>query len=213
MTEPEFTKHSVNTDALATLGTIIGPDEGRDAIHIAVYPVQAAERMQPGDHVFINADGKAEWTDIKSADGVGIVDPFLAGQVKPGEWFWCLVYPRQITSLRHVWEHPSFPASGPVKVVVQETSAIQDLMAEAEAKKASEQWLRAWIAEADCPDFHTTIGAMLDQRDGTSWHGDYVHFDGQDAHGEIPAEAWHHLSIYSGEDLSGDRPSWFSCSC
>lgn len=202
MAEQSFTKHSVNTDALATLGTIITANEGRDAIHIAVYPIQAAERLQPGNHVFINADGNAEWTDIKCADGVGIVDPFLTRQVKAGEWFWLLVYPRQITSLRHVWEHPSFPASGPV--VVQESVTDTEL-----AKEASRLWLEDFCNNSDVPSFHTTIGAALAQYDD-----EYVHFSGVDAHGEIPAEFWHHLEIYTGEKLHGtNRAQWFSCSC
>lgn len=204
---PSYTKHTTHTDALDTLGTIIGPNEGRDAIHVAVFPVKASENLHPGDHVVINPAGEAEWTT--SGDGIGIVDPFITGKISRGDRFWLLVYPRQITSLRHVWEHPSFPASGPVTQVVHETA---EKFMEAN-KAASEQWLREWISTADCPDFHTTIGAMLSQRDGSSWDGDYVHFDGKDAHGNIPAEAWHHLGIFVGEDLSGDRPSYFSCSC
>jgi hypothetical protein len=41
---------SVATDALATLGTIIDDTQKRDAIHIAVEPVIAGERLRPGDH-------------------------------------------------------------------------------------------------------------------------------------------------------------------
>lgn len=197
----QYTKHTTHTDALDTLGSIISEAEGRDAIHIAVYPVQAAERLACGEHVKLDDDGKASWVPV--GQGLGIVDPFLTVPVMIGDWFWLLVYPRQITSLRHVWEHSAFPSTGPVKVVVTETPD----------KAASELWLRNWTAEADCPGFHETIGAMLAQRDGHYGDGEYVHFSGQDAHGEIPAEAWHHLGIYAGEDLSGDRPSYFSCSC
>lgn len=208
MTTPSYTKHTTHTDALDTLGTIITPNEGRDAIHVAVLPVQAAERISPGDHVLINDEGKAEWT--KAGEGVGIADPFLVDIIKRGEWFWLLVYPRQITSLRHVWEHPSFPASEPPvnMVTVKSVQIVTE-----DAKAASERWLREWIDVSDCPDFYVTIGAMLAQQDGSSYMSDYVHFDGVDAHGEIPPEAWYHLGIYSGEDLSGDRPSYFSCSC
>lgn len=37
-----YEKHTTHTDALDTLGSIIGPDEKRDAIHLAVFPVYAA---------------------------------------------------------------------------------------------------------------------------------------------------------------------------
>lgn len=212
MTDPQaqYTKHTTHTDALDTLGTIIGPDEGRDAIHVAVFPVQAAENLRPGDHVSLNGNGQAEWEAPADVTAVGIVDPFIVGKVSKGDWFWLLVYPRQITSLRHVWEHPSFPASQETVAPVGITASME---AEQRRKDASEQWLRAWIESADCPDFDTTIHTMMAQRNGVSWENNYVHFDGRDAHGEIPAEAWLHLGIFMDVDLSGDRPSYFSCSC
>lgn len=205
MTDPQaqYTKHTTHTDALDTLGTIIGPNEGRDAIHVAVFPVESAERLAPGDHVKIGETGRAFW--VPKGQGIGIVDPFLVDFAYPGDWFWLLVYPRQITSLRHVWEHPSFPASQETPVTPGAT--------EQDWKAASEQWLRAWISTVDCPGFHETIGAMLAQRDGHDYGDDYVHFSGVDAHGAIPPEAWVHLGIYAGEDLSGKRPSYFTCSC
>lgn len=204
-----YTKHTTHTDALDTLGTIITADEGRDAIHVAVFPAKAAENLRPGDHVGFDTDGNAEWNAPGDDSAIGIVDPFITGKISKGQWFWLLVYPRQITSLRHVWEHPSFPSTGPVKVVVAESVQITV----EDPKVASERWLRDWIDGADCPDFFTTIGAMLAQRDGGSWDSDYVHFNNIDAYGSIPTEAWHHLGIFVGEDLSGDRPSYFSCSC
>ncbi|EEE06880.1 MULTISPECIES: hypothetical protein [Burkholderia cepacia complex] len=70
-------KRSVHTDALETLGTIIGPSEKRDAIHLAVEPVIAAEYLYPGSHVALTPDGKA----YRSPNGVGIVDPFLTRDV------------------------------------------------------------------------------------------------------------------------------------
>lgn len=49
-------KRSVQTDALHTLGTIIGPGEYRDAVHIAVLPVQAGNYLDPGDNVYLDGD-------------------------------------------------------------------------------------------------------------------------------------------------------------
>src|SRR6266446_3273127 len=97
-------KRSVSTDALETLGTIIGPNEKRDAIHLALEPAIAAHDLNPGDNV-----GFVEGGVGYCAKPLGIVDPFLKSPVKPGQRFWLVVYPRQITSLRHVWSHPSFP--------------------------------------------------------------------------------------------------------
>jgi len=101
---------STHTDALATLGTIITPNEKRDAIHLAVFNAVAGENLQPGDHIYLTDDSGARL--FRPGDEVtplGIVDPFLTEPVAKGERFWLIVYPRQITSLRHVWEHPNFP--------------------------------------------------------------------------------------------------------
>jgi hypothetical protein len=104
---------STHTDALATLGTIIGEGEKRDAIHLGVDPIICGSTyLIPGNHVYLK-DGKAyHWTGASNCKPVGIVDPFLTDNVQQGERFWLIVYPRQITSLRHVWEHPDFPNSG-----------------------------------------------------------------------------------------------------
>lgn len=104
-------KRSVSTDALETLGTIIGEGEKRDAIHLAVEPIAAGVKLHAGQDVGI-FNGKAYPAGtVKSAQFklVGIVDPFLKQPVFPDEKFWLVVYPRQITSLRHVWTHPDFP--------------------------------------------------------------------------------------------------------
>lgn len=93
-------KRKVSTDALETLGQIIDETEKRDAIHIAVEPTIALEKLFPGQDVGVDGSIK---------NPVGIVDPFLKSPVFPGQRFWLLVYPREINSLRHVWSHPSFP--------------------------------------------------------------------------------------------------------
>jgi len=94
---------SPNTDALATLGTVITSAEKRDAIHLAVIATCASDRLMPGSHVGVN--GK-----FSSRENlIGIVDPFLTSPVEAGEWFWLIIYPRKITSLRHVWSHPDVP--------------------------------------------------------------------------------------------------------
>lgn len=103
---------STHTDALATLGTIIDINkEKRDAIHLGVEPAVCGFRMlNAGDHIgFDNKDEAV--SGHQGIKHVGIVDPFLTKPVQPGEAFWLIVYPRQITSLRHVWEHPDFKDS------------------------------------------------------------------------------------------------------
>lgn len=111
-------KRSVLTDAVATLGTLIDENQQRDAIHLATEPVTAGEKIYPGQDI-----GFRKGLAVATADKkVGIADPFLQVPIMPGERFWLIVYPRQITSLRHMWEHPDFPAltfAAPTKVVAE----------------------------------------------------------------------------------------------
>lgn len=177
----------VSTDALETLGTIIGETEKRDAIHLAVLPAIAAERLPPGTHVGIS--NKMASTEFKH---IGIVDPFLGNVVNKGERFWIVIYPRQITSLRHVWTHPNIPEIDTLSV---ETS--------------SYAWLKEFIADNDCPNYETLIEVAVNNHDD-----DYLHFDGEDAHGSIPPEFWDHVENVTGTKIPTERRAKsFSCSC
>lgn len=190
-------KRSVSTDALETLGTIIDDKAGRDAIHLAVEPVVAGIQVYPGQGVGLNAEGKAFPITMGGVSkNLGIVDPFLKAPVQPGERFWLVVYPRQITSLRHVWSHPDFgePVTPHHKEEVE----------------TSEEWLKTFVSRSDCPDYDTLMAIAL----GEANDGEYIHVGGQDAHGEIPLEFWHHVEVVTGKKVSRDKQArHFSCSC
>jgi hypothetical protein len=196
-------KRSVSTDALETLGTIIGEGVGRDAIHLAVEPVIAATRLYPGQDVgFVEGGvGPCNMT-------LGIVDPFLKAPVQKGQRFWLVVYPRQITSLRHVWTHPQF-----AEVIAKEV--------ESSSKEASEKWLREYCKnDGEAPEYETLIALACGQMDdndgeyGWSHQGEYLLARGHDAHGDIPAELWDHVENVIGKKIPSEkRASHFSCSC
>lgn len=194
-------KRSVSTDALATLGTLIQGGE-RDAIHLAVEPIIAGESILPGSNIGIS-NGKAYY----SGDGIkalGIADPFLQTTINPGERFWLIVYPRQITSLRHVWEHPDFET---------QVTIVRD-------KKVSEAWLRDFCEKSDCPGYDIVMAAVNGESIpevegyGTAYDIDPsgFFFSGRDAHGEIPPEFWYHVEIVTGKRPQY-MPAYFSCSC
>jgi hypothetical protein len=194
---------SVHTDALATLGTIIDETQKRDAIHLAVEPVIAGERFRAGDHVGLK-DGVA----VKAARdyGLGIVDPFLSVDVKPGDRFWLVVYPRQITSLRHVWEHPAFPASGETDVAPADAKPVMS---------ESERWIRSF---ADRVSLHYDVlmdGAAewVRTHDG-KWGGKYLCFGGLLEGEYVPDEFWTHYDAVTGNVTPEEkRGSFFTCSC
>lgn len=185
-------------DAVATMGTILTDEEGRDAVHIAVIAVVAKYRLEPGENV-----GK----DGSKRNPIGIVDPFLKHTVKSGEKFWLFLYPRTITSLRHVWEHPAFPKEE------EAPAAFVD-------KRASELWLRKFADTCDCPSYETLIKAVHGDNiadDDCDWASskiddEYFYFSGIDAHGEIPEEFWHHIEVVTGKKCKY-KPPYFACSC
>lgn len=114
-------KRTPVTDALETLGMIHFKPEKRDAIHLAVEPVVAATKLAVSQSIGIYQGyaypvGKCT---LETSPGVmeevtipyhGIVDPFLPKSVREGVSFWFVMAPRMVQSLRHVWEHPDFPA-------------------------------------------------------------------------------------------------------
>lgn len=203
-------KRSVSTDALETLGTIIDKTAGRDAIHLAVEPAVAGHTLRPGEHVGFLENG----TVGICGDPLGIVDPFLSGPVRVGEMFWLVVYPRQITSLRHVWTHPAFDKEAATKSLSSQQPPKPGSL---DQRLASEAWLRTFISGADCPSYESVMeviekGEVGDGYEYSYLTAEYLHFGGSDAHGDIPPEFWDHVEIVLGKKIK-DRASYFSCSC
>ncbi len=189
----ETEKRSVSTDALATLGTII-QDGGRDAIHLAVEPVIAGEFLTAGEHIGLK-DGKAySNSEVKK---LGIVDPFLNEDVSPGEKFWLIVYPRQITSLRHVWSHPDFQEDTPK-----------------ESNQDSVKWMMAWAKEHMSEDYYGDNEKLSDQQAYANAieAGEDHHLGPYESADEfIDNTWWNHWENITGK--RGDRDHYFSCSC
>lgn len=212
-------KRTVSTDALETLGMIHTREEKRDAIHLAVLPVEAGEKLSPGEHLYLK-DGKAFGMygggPTAERTAIGIVDPFLVQRVKPGERFWLVIFPRVITSLRHVWTHPQLPDEVGVSAVKTEN------------QQESEDWLRNWCSRSDITYDHLLEFAkrgVVDSGEDRDYYGrhlyeyqnyggneGYLFGNGTDAHGVIPAEVWDHVKIVIGQEPIY-RPLHFSCSC
>lgn len=182
-------KRSVATDALETLGTLIGPNEKRDAIHLAVLPVTAKQYLAPAASITCK-DGEA----FEDADGIGIVDPFLRETVEPGQRFWMIVRPRLITSLRHVWTHPALPDEG---------------APDAELRKLSEEWLRSFCEIGERPPYDVLLAHLCNggPEDDVSFF-----INGTDASGDIPPEFWDHAERVTGRRFTL-RPTFFTCGC
>lgn len=198
-------KRSVSTDALEVLGNVITDEMnvGRDAIHLAVEPVVAGQSLFPGQHVGLDEDNLA----VSTGKTIGIVDPFLLERVFPGEKFFLVVYPRKITSLRHVWTHPDFQEES-VKIINANATVVDDNNRYRNQIDISEQWLRSFAVQNDI-DFHLMLAATENNNDG-----EYITVYGSDARCEIPDVFWDHLEIFTGRKFANiDRATYFSCSC
>lgn len=199
---------TIATDALETLGLSCPAGSGRDAIHLAVEPSVAAGYLAPGQHVGRLPDGRFSGNVQPT---LGIVDPFLNMPVAPGHSFWLVIYPRQITSLRHVWSHPDFP-----EAAAAEYHADADDHYVATDKAASEQWIKDYAADRERCEvsyFELMEKAEAFCRGDTGWSEEYLHFDGSGAHGEIEPEFWRHFEVVTGLKPIGEMPTFFSCSC
>lgn len=164
----------------------------RDAIHVAVAPVIATVRLRPGVRVGLDEEGNAE---LSSSDKcVGIVDPFLTADVQPGQRFWLFLFPNTVTSLRHEWRHPAFPAT-------LDRDALD-----------SELWLRRYAAKMNAYD--EPEKAFTDLIDGLKTGHLFAH--GSDLHGMHDVDDAADLK-YHAERYLGIRIDWeeftFSCSC
>lgn len=185
----------------AKLGTIPTGDEGRDAVHTAIVPVRAAERLMRGTPVKLTPDGKA--LPCLAREAIGVVDPFRADgerAVPEGDWFWLCMYPKTITGLRHVWDHPYFDARDVLGNPAEE----------------SERWLRQYVKEncpydADAPDggYGEFLRHVRQDRE--------IYFHGTDLHDlsdlEDPEDLFRHLSVVLGRRIDASYFDSFSCSC
>ncbi len=110
------------------LGRLITGEAVKDAIHIAIAPVEAGEWIYPGSAIGVK-NGVAF---VHLRRKVGIADPFLTERIAKGAKFWIMLYPNTITSLRHEWTHPDFG-------------------------ETSEEWLRAYCAKNRL-DYDSLVG-------------------------------------------------------
>jgi len=190
-------KRSVATDALETLGTIIDERAARDAIHLAVEPSKAGERLRPGQEVGISSGLAYATLRCKK---LGIVDPFLKSPVEAGQKFWLVVFPRQISSLRHVWTHPDFPQelSGPL------------------VPSADDEEILREGAGAINVEFHTfmaAIGQYLTDRERGSDEKS-ISFGDDIEYGDLPAGFWPAYERSTGRQVPESwRDVYFRCAC
>lgn len=183
------------------IGKLIYQERHRDAIHIAVCPIEAAQDLKPGQHVNVDESGRAVAAD--DSFSVGIVDPFLLVPPTRGEKFYIFLHPGSIESLRHEWTHPYLTNVKPLKFKAE--------------KANSEKWLRNYcqrflsqLVEYSGED--TAYSQLLeDMRNGTiTYHGTDMHHRSELVE---PDELKHHTEVVLGIKIDYDKFQYFSCTC
>lgn len=185
------------------LGQLILGEAHRDATHVAVAPVVAANNLLPGQRIGLLPDGRAsqhvDWL-------LGIVDPFLTHAITEGQRFYLWLFPGTVTGMRHEWQHSAFQAP---QGQPQAPPAKPGPLDAAE----SVQWLTDFAGTVD----RSYEQLMADCR-GYLDHGDYVtQYDSEswrDAFYGSEQVFWDHYERVTGTKVPvDDRGSPYSCSC
>lgn len=179
-------KHSESIDYI---GKTLPDGIGRDAIHIAVYPMVANRDMSPGTNV----------------NDLGIVDPFLDRPVKAGERFFLFLKPQTIKSLRHVWTHPDIPNEQP-----NDTANIANV-------EESRQWLANFadrLGQFTVDELIETTRFFVEKRSRYDSSTICMGGDIDCYEMETDDEFWRHYEIATGTKVNRkDVPNGFRCAC
>lgn len=175
------------------LGKIITTREKKDAIHIAIIPLKATEKIWPGEKVSLVNQNSFKRNSI---DSIGIVDPFLDQPVFPGQTCWIFLFPNSITSLRHDWTHPAF------KDMTEDNNTITEL-------KKSINFIKEFSKKAGI-----SYEEMLEAANKYIIDGEYLCDGGRWESFFVPEEFWDHYEIVVGTKVKdSDRGTFFSCTC
>lgn len=174
------------------LGRIIERPQTRDAIHIAVVPVEATEKLAPGQWIRLKEkSSNLVCAETCAWNRIGVVDPYLGCSVNPGEKFWMFLNPGSIKSIQHYWTHPDFPDDQP-----------------ASAYHAAKV-IQYWADEAGISYEEIMSGAR------NYLHcGDYLCEGGRWEGFDVGDDFWDAYEQVTGERVpTKDRGGFFSCSC
>jgi len=179
-------------DTITKLGKLIAEGEGRDAVHIAVAPVQAAVGVRLYSAQPIAFVSGSQEQVIPSQKGIGIVDPYLTEPVYAGQRFWMFLYPATITSLRHVWTHPAFDPEAQIS--------------KHDIRMRAGEWIQQFASSVGLGYYELMHVAQRYNEDPQ-----YLLF-GTEVSGSIPKEFWDNYEIVTGKKPA-NCPTGFRCAC
>lgn len=190
------------------LGNILHGPARRDAIHVAIAPIEAAEPLARGERFRMGSDGKAHSIrkDGWKYHAIGIVDPWLPDDtvVQPGQRFYGLINEDEVKTLRHEWTHHAFPDTDAPPVVPARPTT---------AEVGFEESFR-WIDDYATAYLNISGETLINGARRHISHDERlvggVAFEGE----IIPDEFWDHYEIVTGRRVHPDkRYSFLSCAC
>lgn len=202
-------------DATATLGTVHKTQQNRDAVHLACCQVELANtwELTHACLLTINSDGKAVPTD-NFEKSVGILDPFIQDvyDLSSGDKVWLILHPGMITSLRHVWEHPSFPATSLDMTVEEHVLAKKELELSNVPEDKQESY--SYILEV-AENLNLTFDELLTEAYRRKSDPGHYYTGGSEAEGfSIGDSFWDHFENYTNTIMpKQSRDNFISCSC
>ena len=175
------------------LGKLIDANQKRDAVHVAVAPVVASERMFPGDRILF-VEGSTEKVRLVCMEetGIGIVDPFLNQKVREGDRFFLWLYPGTITSLRHDWTHPAFEEAESLK------------------SSSSKEWLEDFAEEVGV-SYADLMASAKKWLDTGRYHT--LGYDTPECVYQQAEDFWKNYEIVTGTKVEDRKATFFSCAC
>jgi hypothetical protein len=201
------------------VGNILTDENYRDAIHVAIAPVEASEDLWPGDRiVFVDPADNTLVRKAENVEGIGLVDPYLKRRVKKGQRFWMFLMPRSIQSLHHHWTHPAFND----KPVDTQASMTQPVHAPSEEESEalmkalragpSINWMKNYVANNT--DDEMTYDDLLGFADDWVNHSEYANEGGRFEGWGLPYEFWTHYEVIRGVVVpESKKTGFFSCAC
>ncbi len=183
-------------DTQKSIGTLLGSDvTHRDAIHIAVVPVIAADGLMGGDHVDLAYGTTNQVKRAADGEGIGVIDPFLKTYLRKGDRCWLFLHPNTVTGMRHEWVHPVFDAPLPMP------------------KSEAEAWLRKFADRWNF-DYDEMIATAQEKEGGVVANGIDLHSASElDAGDE--AMFWQNIEAITQQKFDDEHRNNFtwSCSC
>lgn len=176
------------------LGQLLDGTEERDAIHVAIVPVIANERLKPGEKVAL-AVGSQELV-YKSKFPIGIIDPFLEDVVERGQRCYLCLYPNTVTGMRHHWRHPAFSEK-------HESDIKKDDKYIRILKNAAEEGDMGYNFFLDCLSRHAEDENYYKNMGTNEAYSNITGWD----------EIWEAWGKVTGKPVPEDRYHPFSCSC